>query len=316
MDQIYPNSNVCPRLNTVAAQAYSTPEFTAENTSDYIETLNQNLTDIFGANMWSWNNVLDCLMTTVCTDRPIPDGSLDAGSIMTDTIFNATVAQSEFMYAFQSLYNNSQWSKLAMGQVSWHIRNNIENMINPPVGVTPYKMAVFSGHDTTIMPFLAAVLGDSWDRRWASYAALISMELYTRSATSTIAGDSDYLVRMVYNGNPLLIPGCDQALCDANVLLEILSFGEESMPCSTTTTTTTIPTDDSCIDSGGLDVVAWSLLVVFLTLAGGIAGVIGTLIATGRFHESTSVVVAKGESNPIHGRSASTGANDSVPLEL
>lgn len=68
-------------------------------------------------------------MTTVCTGRPLPDGSSDT-VLMSDAIFNATVAQSEYTYAYMSLYNNSLWAKTAMGNIAWHMRNNLQNMID------------------------------------------------------------------------------------------------------------------------------------------------------------------------------------------
>jgi hypothetical protein len=63
--------------------------------------------------MWTWDNALDCMMTTVCTGREMPGGS--GAVMMTDALFNATVDQIEFTYAYKSLYNNSLWAKTAMG---------------------------------------------------------------------------------------------------------------------------------------------------------------------------------------------------------
>lgn len=68
-------------------------------------------------------------MTTVCTGRPLPDGSADT-VLMTDAIFNATVAQAEYSYAFMALNNDSLWAKTAMGNIAWHMRNNLQNMIS------------------------------------------------------------------------------------------------------------------------------------------------------------------------------------------
>lgn len=36
--------------------------------------------------------------------------------------------------------------------------------------------------------------------------------------------------RIVYNGQPLVMKGCTSALCDLNILLEALSFGEQGVP--------------------------------------------------------------------------------------
>lgn len=153
---------------------------------------------------------------------------------MDQAIFNATIEQVEFAYAYLSLYNDSQWAKLAMGNTAWHIRTNLEKMLNLNSATNessmPYKLAVFAAHDTTVMPFLAAVLKHNWDGHWAGYASLVTIELYESSAD---AGNSSAdLFRIVYNSIPQLVPGCDDTLCDINILMEALSFGEQFMSCS------------------------------------------------------------------------------------
>jgi len=67
-------------------------------------------------------------MTTVCTDRQMPAGP--ASTPMTDAIFNATVAQVEYTYAFMALNNNSIWAKTAMGNIAWQMRNNLLNIVS------------------------------------------------------------------------------------------------------------------------------------------------------------------------------------------
>jgi hypothetical protein len=45
----------------------------------------------------------------------------------------------------------------------------------------PLKFALWSGHDNTIMPLLAAVAATNWDGDWAPYAAMIVFELIQAS---------------------------------------------------------------------------------------------------------------------------------------
>lgn len=49
LDQIYPNSNVCPRLDTIADVAYSTTEYQAENSSTNVNQLTSDLDVLWGA---------------------------------------------------------------------------------------------------------------------------------------------------------------------------------------------------------------------------------------------------------------------------
>ena len=49
LDQIYPNSQVCPRLNTLEDVAYASSAWVAENTSAEITQLTANLDQLWGA---------------------------------------------------------------------------------------------------------------------------------------------------------------------------------------------------------------------------------------------------------------------------
>jgi len=50
----------------------------------------------------------------LCTGKQIPvSGS--SGHMITDEIFNEAIAHVEYVSAFQALYNNSEYSKLAIG---------------------------------------------------------------------------------------------------------------------------------------------------------------------------------------------------------
>lgn len=123
LDTLSPNSNVCPKLNDVSSAAYATDEYVAYNTSKDMKHLTSSLDDIFGKGYWDWNHALDCLMTTVCTNRDVPDG-------MTQDIFDDTVSTVEYNYAYKCLYNASQWAKLAMGEVAYDIRTRLQAAID------------------------------------------------------------------------------------------------------------------------------------------------------------------------------------------
>lgn len=113
-------------------------------------------------------------------------------------------------------------------------------------GTSPLKFVLLSGHDTTLIPFLAAIAPDAWDKEWPRYASLITIELLRVAGTnsSSTAGGSasasaaapqekeggsdldaggdaggggddgggwgEYYFRFVYNGEVLKLEGCDQ----------------------------------------------------------------------------------------------------------
>ena len=224
IDQIAPNSQACPALSGASAAAYASADFTAENTSTATTSLTESLDGIWGEGAWSYYNCIDCIMTTVCTGRGIPSNNF-TGDSMTQDILTQAIDQSTYIYAYQALYNNSWYSKLGMGQTVWQMRTYLEEAVNNSDDAI--KFGLWSAHDTSIMPLLAALMGDSWDQKWARYGAMVTIELYESRANA--GGD---LFRLTYNGEALVMPGCNnQTLCEASVLLDLMAFAEEYMPC-------------------------------------------------------------------------------------
>jgi hypothetical protein len=82
-----------------------------------------------GLGHWYWSTALDCMMTTVCTGRPLPDGTADT-ELMNAAHFNPPGAPGEYSSTYPALYNNSIWAKYATGNTAWHMRNNIQGMID------------------------------------------------------------------------------------------------------------------------------------------------------------------------------------------
>lgn len=148
------------------------------------------------------------------------------------------------------------------------------------------------------MPFLAAVLGERWDGRWAGYAYLISIELYSASAVSAV-GTGGYYFRFIYNGKVMLLPGCTDGLCDVNVLLDALAFGQESMPC-TVTPSSVVSGDDSCDDNNsGLSTVHWVLLLLLNLLVGGLIGAAGVVFYERR-RKADEAGLLSSSAHPLH----------------
>lgn len=318
LDQIYPNSNVCPRLDTLEDSIYATDEFVATNTSHFSQTLNFQLDNIFGAGAWSWQYTFDCIMTTICTNRPLPEGGQTPAKVyMNETIFNNTLAHVEWQYAYLNRYNDSQWAKLAMGNTAWHVRTNLLNALynstSSAKSNTPLKMALFSGHDTTIQPFLAAVLRENWDGRWPAYASMVTIELYrTIESETTPAADpvDNYLFRIVYNAKVMTVPGCPDTLCTARLLVDALSFGQENMPCSVTPDSIADDDEDSdnCdSDESPLSTGIWVTLVMLSLLIGGLVGA-GVMVFVEKHRQEKSqrdFVIAQ---NPLLAAAAPSGS--------
>lgn len=84
-------------------------------------------------------------------------------------------------------------------------------------GTSPVKFVLISGHDNTLMPLLAAITPEAWDREWPPYASLLSLELLRispdgNSSSASEAGEAGLagdFFRLVYNGEVLRLRGCD-----------------------------------------------------------------------------------------------------------
>lgn len=106
---------------------------------------------------------------------------------------------------------------------------------NPSSGSTPPpKLALFSGHDTTLMPILATLGDKVWSGTdWAPYASMIQLEIHEIMSSSDLGPDfpSGYAFRLVYNGQVLTskMDGCaaDSELCDSQVLVkQVMPFAK------------------------------------------------------------------------------------------
>lgn len=116
-----------------------------------------------------------------------------------------------------------------MGPLAKTLLDNLRARADDPRG-DPLRFALFLAHDTTLLPLLCA--WDVWDGAWPSYAALLAIELY-ESATH-----HGPLVRLVYAGQELILPGCTEALCPFSTfaaLTEPFAFASKdpARPCWT-----------------------------------------------------------------------------------
>jgi ubiquitin-like domain-containing CTD phosphatase 1 len=75
-----------------------------------------------------------------------------------------------------------------MGPLWAEIMSNILPIVNKTrddeMNMSPPKMALFMGHDTTILPLLISLSTDLWDGKWAPYAAMMNIEVSAVSPAS------------------------------------------------------------------------------------------------------------------------------------
>ena len=116
-DVLGANSLTCPRLRELEDAGHKSQEYQAFNNSDKRNSLRWYARDKLGAS--GGVEFLDCLMTTICTDRELPDPVNDFGSTGADGSMFEALAEADIMsYNLVIKHNNSEHSKLAMGPVS------------------------------------------------------------------------------------------------------------------------------------------------------------------------------------------------------
>jgi len=243
-DIMSPSNHVCPRLEDIANQAKQSEEYQAFNNSEDAKQIHRFMDDKVGR--MDDEDILDCLMTTMCTDRDLPNLVRDYGK--PDSWFDKLMAYDVAGYNLIMKHNNAEHAKLSMGPLwaeikdIWTLfltRDNSGKNPSGPDGTVPPRLALYSGHDTTISPLLASISPDLWsDTDWAPYASMVLIEIheFIDNWNRTLF-DSRYAFRMIYNGEILTgkVPGCheDLELCDLHTLLQIIEpFATRSTDCA------------------------------------------------------------------------------------
>ena len=120
-----------------------------------------------------------------------------------------------YYYHLSYSYPNDQLN--AQAGIGYLLQELVEDFMLPvTTNQSPYKLLFFSGHDTTILPIITAL--GLWEGHiWAHYASQMQFEVYQSKQ------NNGFYVRVNYNGEELLIPGCSSVLCDWNTFYQIVS---------------------------------------------------------------------------------------------
>mmetsp|Transcript_34102 Transcript_34102/g.71806 ORF Transcript_34102/g.71806 Transcript_34102/m.71806 type:complete len:661 (+) Transcript_34102:248-2230(+) len=261
LDVLVPDEKICPKTLQMKNEAYNSDEYNhwIDNSME-VKMVKSFLKEDMGLDEVP-SSILDCLMTTICTDRSLPDslndydGSLgttpwedflpssstsaegvesgDDATAMFERVANFAIKNFTFPYK----YNDAAFAKQGMGPLWKEIMANILPIVdsaNYPSSGTPLpKLALFSGHDTTLMPLLATLGDKVWSGTdWPPYASMIQIEIH--EITNSNEGSdfpSGYAFRLVYNGLVLTerMDGCvaDSELCDSQVLVnQVMTFAK------------------------------------------------------------------------------------------
>nr|CCA16101.1 conserved hypothetical protein [Albugo laibachii Nc14] len=212
-DHINANENICPIMRYIADLSSTSKTFHDHITSLPVVELEERFTASVGN--FSWNTVLECLSVARCNNLPLPNG-------VDGALFTKIYQEVEFRQGLFLTYNDSWYSKVAMQPLFRDMINNLDDAIAKEQDYA--KLAIFMGHDATLMPFLAALQRENWNRSWTPYAAAFVLELYKTT--------SGHAVRPLYRGKPIKIPECQNSLCDVETFVKALNYARSPRNCN------------------------------------------------------------------------------------
>jgi hypothetical protein len=206
-----------------------------------------------------------CLMTTICTDRPLHNAvndyhglndSDDDSSKRNDTTIRDPILEEKYgsnrfqrLIDFATRYdnyhlmdNNGSYAKLGMGPLWADIMDYIYPfIIDDDEDVPKTSLSIVSGHDSTIVPLLISLGPKVWDQIHPPYASMIVLELHAINmdglSNQTIY-QSNFAFRLIYNGQVITdrIEACPKdgiELCDITILLDtVKSFALRNLNCT------------------------------------------------------------------------------------
>jgi hypothetical protein len=148
----------------------------------------------------NFTTVVDCLMCHVCGAQPVPAG-------MSQALLDEAMRVASFLNIYPLTYPNaSAAGRLNIGPLVNNIWTHMDWAVTQPAET--WRLMLWSGHDSTVMPLLAAlqVYAEAGDM-WVPYASLVAIELLQDAAGALF-------VRVSANGQVLHPPGCGGAdLC-------------------------------------------------------------------------------------------------------
>ncbi|CAO3687545.1 unnamed protein product [Rhizopus microsporus] len=216
-DNMFPNPN-CFKLRALAKEFTKT---VADMTKDQCKSLAQKLKnyvqDVSLYSHPSANGILDTLVSAKVHKFHLPSDIDD------DTLFELEkVVVKEWFYGATV---SNEVRRLALGRLMGEIQ---DRMVRKQEGKDAkdeerLKLAVYSGHDTTIAPLL--IILNAFDERWPPFGSAILFELFKEKQ------GKEHYVRVRYNENTLELPGCagkgqhkegDKSLCTLDAFRKIV----------------------------------------------------------------------------------------------
>jgi len=207
-DNMTPNSNICPHLQTVYNQQQQLQPWKDHLARAAVFQAEIARMGYYGGvpSQVNLNSFTDSIWPRICHNFPLPP-------LVNRSFFNQVWKENTWTE------NNMWWGNHAA--LPWSIGSFVAELLERMYDVAQNRpvaspILYYSGHDSTLSP-LTWALGIS-DGFWPPYASHVEIELYSDS-------NSNFYVRTNYNGLTKFLPGCPvNALCPLAVWKQSVSW--------------------------------------------------------------------------------------------
>jgi hypothetical protein len=202
LDDINPNSLLCPELAAQQEAAYTSPEFQKLNETKLVPLVAE-LSNLLGFPVYL-PGLYDCLNVHLCHNFSVPvtQKLYDQVSALVYEIENYLITYPN-RFSAGRLYSGLLMKTFYDNWIS--AMNYSSSTSRPTAAAAPPKFFMYSAHDTSVMPMMAAfgIL-----QEWVAYASTLTFELWKVSSSSSSASDK-FGVRVLYNFKEVSnIEGC------------------------------------------------------------------------------------------------------------
>jgi len=160
----------------------------------------------------NWLQIREQLVCMQSHGVPFPDGLDDAD---VDRLYGLE------MWIVQCLFGDPEYNALAIGAFYSELH---DRLVDVKVGTAAEKLSIYSAHDYTLIPFMQGL--GILPPAFPHYAAYVVLEIAADvPATTGTDKPTTFVVRCIYNGESIHLPGCDRAWVPMDVLLQRLQEG-------------------------------------------------------------------------------------------
>ncbi|CAI2165427.1 777_t:CDS:2 [Funneliformis geosporum] len=225
-ETLHPNFK-CARLMKLTNQFNEASKSLYKSELEYLTTqLKSMVNEVAIDSKPSCNGIFDTVISAKANGIPVPKEFTDE---VIDKMDHVSTGQ-----WFNGYHESSEMRRLAMGPFLIDLRDIILSKVNNKSETKDLKFAVFSGHDSSMVPLLT--MFSAFDRRWPKFNTHITLELFESNEKSWIyklfssAHDNHY-VRVRCNDRILELPECqkddqhhpnDKSLCTLNAFLSLV----------------------------------------------------------------------------------------------